>query len=108
LRLLRYQRLVLRLERVGYVLEEDETEHDVLVLSRVHVIAQSIGGGPELGHKAKVSRRDLWPNNGVGPITCFAAWHIPSWVDGGYRIRLTQRTNRGVTPLDETVDPIRL
>jgi hypothetical protein len=31
-----------RLERVGHVLEEDQPEHDVLVLSRIHVAAELV------------------------------------------------------------------
>jgi len=34
---------VLRLERVGNVFEENQPEHDVLVLGRIHVVAQRIG-----------------------------------------------------------------
>ncbi len=48
LRLLRFQLGVLRLEGVGDVLEEDQAEDDVLVLRRVHVVAQRVGGVPEL------------------------------------------------------------
>jgi hypothetical protein len=42
------------LEAVGDVLEEDEAEDDVLVLRRVHVVAQLVGGEPELGLEAEV------------------------------------------------------
>ena len=56
LRLLGFQFGVLGLEGVGDVLEEDQAEDDVLVLGRVHVIAQGIGGGPELGLKAELAR----------------------------------------------------
>ena len=52
LRLLRFELGVLRLEGVGDVLEEDQAEDDVLVLGRVHVVAQRVGGGPELGLEA--------------------------------------------------------
>jgi hypothetical protein len=45
---------VLFLEGVGDVLEEDEAEHDVLVLGRVHAAAQGVGGLPELGLEAEV------------------------------------------------------
>src|SRR5437879_6282762 len=45
---------VLGLEGVGDVLEEDETEDDVLVLGRVHVVAPRVRGGPELGLEAEV------------------------------------------------------
>ena len=34
------------LERVGDVLQEDEAQDDVLVLGRVHVVAERIGGLP--------------------------------------------------------------
>ncbi len=40
---------VLGLEGVGDVLEEDQAEDDVLVLGRVHVVAERVGGCPELG-----------------------------------------------------------
>jgi hypothetical protein len=40
---------VLGLEGVADVLEEDEPEDDVLVLGRVHVVAEHVGRGPELG-----------------------------------------------------------
>ena len=37
------------LEGVGDVLEEDQAEDDVLVFRRVHVVAELVGGEPELG-----------------------------------------------------------
>jgi hypothetical protein len=37
------------LEGVGDVFEEDEAEDDVLVFRRVHVVAEFVGGEPELG-----------------------------------------------------------
>jgi hypothetical protein len=40
---------VLGLEGVGDVLQENQAEHDVLVFGRIHVVAQRVGGGPELG-----------------------------------------------------------
>lgn len=40
------------LEGVGDVFEEDEAEDDVLILSRVHVVAEHVGGEPELGLEA--------------------------------------------------------
>jgi hypothetical protein len=52
--LLRGELGVLGLERVGDVLEEDQAEDDVLVLGRVHVVAQRVGGGPEFGLEAEV------------------------------------------------------
>ncbi len=42
------------LEGVGDVFEEDEAEDDVLVFRRVHVVAQLVGGEPELGLEAEV------------------------------------------------------
>ena len=42
---------VVFLEGVGDVFEEDEAEDDVLVFRRVHVVAQLVGGEPELGSK---------------------------------------------------------
>ena len=37
------------LDGVGDVFEEDEAEDDVLVFRRVHVVAELVGGKPELG-----------------------------------------------------------
>ena len=42
------------LEGVGDVLEEDQPEHDVLVLGGVHVPAELVCGGPELLLEAEV------------------------------------------------------
>jgi hypothetical protein len=39
---------MLRLERLGNVFEENEAKHDVLVLGRIHVVAQCVGGLPQL------------------------------------------------------------
>jgi hypothetical protein len=47
---------VVLLEGVGDVLEEDETQDDVLVLGRVHAAAQGVGHLPELGLVADVGR----------------------------------------------------
>jgi hypothetical protein len=41
-------------EGVGNVFQEDEAENDVLVFRRVHVVAELVGGEPELGFKAQV------------------------------------------------------
>ena len=46
---------VVLLEGVGDVFEEDEAEDDVLVFRRVHVVAQLVGGEPELGFEAEVA-----------------------------------------------------
>jgi hypothetical protein len=40
------------LEGVRNVFEKDETEDNVLVFSRVHVVAQLVSSEPELGLKA--------------------------------------------------------
>jgi hypothetical protein len=48
---------VLGFKRVGDVLEEDQSENHVLVLRRVHVIAQRIGRGPQLRFKAEIGTR---------------------------------------------------
>ena len=42
------------LEGVGDVFEEDQAEDDVLVFRRVHVVAELVGGEPELGFEAEV------------------------------------------------------
>ncbi len=52
--LLRIEFGMLGFEGVGDVLQEDEAEHDVLVLGRVHVVTQRVGGGPQLGLEAEV------------------------------------------------------
>ena len=46
-RFLRDELRVHVLERVGDVLEEDQAEHDVLVLGRVHVVAELVRGLPQ-------------------------------------------------------------
>ena len=46
---------VLLLEGVGDVLEEDQAEDDVLVLGRVHVVAQRVGGGQSLASKPRLA-----------------------------------------------------
>src|SRR5215469_1428480 len=52
--LLRNKLRVLFLESVGNVLEEDQTEDDVLVLGRVHIGSELVCRGPELRFEAKV------------------------------------------------------
>ena len=49
------QRRALGLEGVGDVFEEDQAERDVLVVRGLHVAAQLVGRGPELGLEAEVS-----------------------------------------------------
>ena len=51
---LRIELGVLGLKCVGNVLEKDQPEHDVLVLGRVHVVAQCIGRRPEFGLEAEI------------------------------------------------------
>ena len=51
--LLRFQFGVLGLECVRNVLEENQTENDVLLLGRVHVVAQRIRRRPKLRLKSK-------------------------------------------------------
>jgi hypothetical protein len=58
--LLGFELGTLCLERVGDVLEEDQAEDDVLVLRRVHVRTQGVGGSPKLGREiARTSCRVL-------------------------------------------------
>ena len=45
---------VLLLEGVGDVLQEDQAEHDVLVLGGVHVGAERVGGLPQLPLKSEI------------------------------------------------------
>jgi hypothetical protein len=55
LRLLGFEFGVLRLESVGNVLEKNQAEDDVLVLRRVHVIAQRVRRRPQLRFKTQGS-----------------------------------------------------
>ena len=57
--LLGCERGVLLLEGVGDVLEEDQAEDDVLVLGRVHVVAQLVGGGQSLASKPRLAAEPL-------------------------------------------------
>ena len=57
------------LEGVGDVFEEDEAEDDVLVLRRVHVVAELVGGEPELGLEADGGGRGV-----LGRVFAFG-WH---------------------------------
>ena len=40
--------------RVGDVLQEDQPQDDVLILRRIHVVAELVGGQPQLGLESKV------------------------------------------------------
>jgi len=51
--LLSFEFGVLRLESVGDVLEKNQSEDDVLVLCRVHVIAQRVRRSPQLRFKTQ-------------------------------------------------------
>jgi hypothetical protein len=46
-----HQKVVHLLERIRDVLQEDESQHHMLVLARVHVVAQLIGRLPQRGLK---------------------------------------------------------
>ncbi len=70
---LRFEFGVLGLEGVRDVLEEDEAEDNVLVLRRVHVVAQRIGRRPELGFEAEVGA-------GVGCGFLWTSHCSGSWV----------------------------
>ena len=50
----RQQRRALRLEGVGDVLEEDQAERDVLVVGRLEVLAQLVGGEEQLRLEAEI------------------------------------------------------
>ena len=50
----RQKPLVHLLERVGDVLQEDQPQDDVLVFRRVHVVAELVGGEPQLGLESEV------------------------------------------------------
>ena len=42
------------LEGIGNVFQEDQSKNDVLVFRRVHVVAELVGGEPELGLEPEV------------------------------------------------------
>jgi hypothetical protein len=65
---LRIEPGVLLLERVGDVLEEDQAQHDVLVLGRIHVRAQRVGSLPQF---------PLEPE--VGCVSCLAVLFLKPW-----------------------------
>ena len=71
LRLLGQKLVVALLEGVGDVLQEDQTEHDVLVLGGVHVVPQLIGGGPERGLEPEVRAIAVALGGGF-----LSTWHI--------------------------------
>ena len=77
---------VLLLERVGDVLEEDQAEHDVLVLGGVHVVAQGVGGGPQLGLEAKIRRGVV--------LLCPGSCHSSPFLNGSRDGRVCGRPRR--------------
>ena len=49
-----FQLLALLLEGVGYILQEDQPQYDMLLLRRVHVVAELVRRQPQLGFKAEI------------------------------------------------------
>ena len=45
---------MLRLEGIRDVLEEDQAQDDVLVLRRIHIVAEAVGHLPQLGLEAEI------------------------------------------------------
>jgi hypothetical protein len=62
LRFLRFEFGVFRVEGVGDVLEKDQAEDDVLVLCRVHVVAQSVCGRPKLALEPELTGAVFYPS----------------------------------------------
>ena len=56
------KRSALRLEGVRDVLEEDQAERDVLVVGRLQVLAQLVGGKKHLGLEAEICPATLFPS----------------------------------------------
>ena len=54
LALLRDELRAIFLERIGNVFEKDQTEDDVFVFRRVHIVAQLVSRRPQRGFKTKV------------------------------------------------------
>lgn len=48
-----HERLIMFVEFVGNVFEENQAQHDMLVFGCVHIVAQLVGGKPELGFEAE-------------------------------------------------------
>ena len=51
---LRFELSVLRLEGIGDVLEENQAKDDVLVLRRVHIVAETVSHLPQFGFEAEI------------------------------------------------------
>lgn len=47
---------VVLVEGVGDEFDEDETEGDMLVFRRVHIVAEFVSGAPELGFETVIGR----------------------------------------------------
>ena len=62
---------MLRLERIRDVFEEDEAQDDVLVLRRVHVVAQRVRRFPEPPLEARTGRgrAPRLPDRGPGELS---------------------------------------
>ena len=73
----RQKPLVHLLERVGDVLEEDQAQDDVLVLRRIHVVAELVGGEPQLGLEPEVGSVAVTLAAGCDPLLAhFAVFHF--------------------------------
>ena len=75
-RVLRQQRGAPRLEGVGNVLEEDQTERDMLVVGRLEVLAQLVGGEEQLRLEAEVGPVVLLLRRRRNRAFCFS-WSTP-------------------------------
>lgn len=47
-------------------MQRDQAKDNVLLLGRVHVVAQGVGGGPELGLKAEVGGGGVFFGRAIG------------------------------------------
>ncbi len=73
----RHQLGAVRLEAVGDVLQKDQPEHDMLVLRRVHVVAQLVRRQPELGLEAEIGAAGGLFLAGLGGFCCFGhGWAV--------------------------------
>jgi hypothetical protein len=71
---------VLRFERIRDVFQEDQPKHDMLVLGRVHVVAQRIGRLPELRLETELGGAVLLPagagRDALAPSLCHACSNV--------------------------------
>jgi len=88
-------------EGVGDVLEEDQPQHDVLVLGRIHVGAQGVGGPPEFGFEAEVRSVTVFFDHVKSPLRL----RIPA-------IRFILHPNpfpaTGLHPISEQLEPFMI